>query len=57
MMDNLVLNTSETAHWHTLICDAEQTCHTHLGETLQSYLVFYSCVIPSNINLQKPLLH
>lgn len=39
-MDNLVLNTSETAHWHTLICDAEQSCHTHLGEQLQSYLVF-----------------
>ena len=40
MDDTLVLNTSETAHWHTLICDAEQTCHTHLGESLQSYLVF-----------------
>ncbi|WP_353572884.1 hypothetical protein [Candidatus Albibeggiatoa sp. nov. BB20] len=39
-MDSLVLNSSETAQWHTLICDAEQTCHTHLGETLQSYLVF-----------------
>lgn len=39
-MDSLVLNTSETAQWHTLICDAEQICHTHLGETLQSYLVF-----------------
>lgn len=39
-MDKLVIQPTELAQWHTLIYEAEDICHTQLGEELQSYLVF-----------------
>ena len=39
-MDKLVIQSTELAQWHTLIHEAEDICHTQLGEELQSYLVF-----------------
>lgn len=39
-MQNLVLQPTEKAQWHSLIQEAEHACHIQLGEELQSYLVF-----------------
>jgi hypothetical protein len=39
-MKALMLHPTTTAQWQALIQDAEQACHTPLGEELQSYLVF-----------------
>lgn len=36
----LALNPSETALWHTLVCDAESLAKTTLNEEMESYLVF-----------------
>ena len=34
------LQPTSTAHWHELVCEAEEKSHRHLGEEVQSYLVF-----------------
>ncbi|OQW92690.1 MAG: hypothetical protein BWK79_14150 [Beggiatoa sp. IS2] len=39
-MNTLITHPTELAQWHALINEAEQACATHLGEELQSYLVF-----------------
>lgn len=39
-MRKIQLQPTSTAHWHDLVCDAEQQSHHHLGEEVQSYLVF-----------------
>ncbi len=39
-MKTLTLHQTATAQWQALIQEAEQACHTQLGEELQSYLVF-----------------
>ncbi|OQW93725.1 MAG: hypothetical protein BWK79_09625 [Beggiatoa sp. IS2] len=39
-MKTLTIHHTATAQWQALIQDAEQACHTQLGEELQSYLVF-----------------
>lgn len=39
-MKALHLHESATAQWHSLVYEAENHCHTHLGEELESYLVF-----------------
>lgn len=39
-MNTLVIQPTVTAQWQALVHEAEQVCHTHLGEELQSYLVF-----------------
>jgi hypothetical protein len=40
IMNNLVIHSSATAQWHALVGEAEQACSAHLGEELESYLVF-----------------
>lgn len=37
---SLVIEPTAMAQWHHLVSDAEAHCHCHIGETLQSYLVF-----------------
>ena len=39
-MPDIKLQPTSTAHWHELVCDAEEKSHRHLGEEVQSYLVF-----------------
>lgn len=39
-MSKIVLHPTETAHWHSLICEAEQAAQCYLDEELQSYVVF-----------------
>jgi hypothetical protein len=39
-MSKIVLHPTETAHWHSLICEAEQATQQHLDEELESYVVF-----------------
>lgn len=39
-MNTLVIQPTATAQWHLLINEAEYVCQAHLGEDLQSYLVF-----------------
>ncbi len=39
-MSKILLHPTETAHWHSLVCEAEQAAHHFLDEELQSYLVF-----------------
>ena len=39
-MRKIELQPTSTAHWHHLVCEAEQQSHQHLGEEVQSYLVF-----------------
>jgi len=39
-MQKIRLQPTSTAHWHDLVCEAEQQSHQHLGEEVQSYLVF-----------------
>jgi len=39
-MRNLDLQPTSTAHWHKLVCEAEQQTQRSLSEELQSYLVF-----------------
>ena len=39
-MRNIKLQPTSTAHWHELVCEAESKSHHHLGEEVQSYLVF-----------------
>lgn len=39
-MSRIVLHPTETAHWHSLVCEAEQAARHFLDEELQSYLVF-----------------
>ncbi|MCF6337664.1 MAG: hypothetical protein L3J84_06890 [Gammaproteobacteria bacterium] len=39
-MRNLDLQPTSTAHWHKLVCEAEQQAQRSLNEELQSYLVF-----------------
>jgi len=39
-MRNLDLQPTSTAHWHKLVCEAEQQTQCSLSEELQSYLVF-----------------
>ncbi|MBI4357395.1 MAG: hypothetical protein HY559_05920 [Gammaproteobacteria bacterium] len=39
-MTHLVIQPTITAEWQTLVKEGEKACHTHLTETLQSYLVF-----------------
>lgn len=39
-MQRIQLQPTSTAHWHDLVCEAEQQSHQHLGEEVQSYLVF-----------------
>ena len=40
MMRRLVLHPTQTAQWHSLVCDAEKASNLYLDEDLQSYLVF-----------------
>jgi len=40
MTTRLVIHPTETAQWHSLICDAESAANYFLDEELQSYLVF-----------------
>jgi len=39
-MRNFDLQPTSTAHWHKLVCEAEQRAQRSLSEELQSYLVF-----------------
>ena len=39
-MRDIKLQPTSTAHWHELVCEAEDKSHRHLGEEVQSYLVF-----------------
>ena len=39
-MRDIKLQPTSTAHWHELVCEAEEKSHRHLGEEVQSYLVF-----------------
>lgn len=39
-MRDIQLQPTSTAHWHELVCEAEQHCQQKLGEEVQSYLVF-----------------
>ena len=39
-MSDFHLQPTSTAHWHKLVCDAEQRADRQLGEEVQSYLVF-----------------
>jgi len=39
-MRSLDLQPTATAHWHKLVCEAEQQAQRSLSEDLQSYLVF-----------------
>lgn len=39
-MRDIRLQPTSTAHWHDLVCEAEQHSQQHLGEEVQSYLVF-----------------
>jgi hypothetical protein len=39
-MQRIRLQPTSTAHWHDLVCEAEQQSHQQLGEEVQSYLVF-----------------
>lgn len=39
-MRDIKLQPTSTAHWHELVCEAESKSHRHLGEEVQSYLVF-----------------
>jgi hypothetical protein len=39
-MAEIKLQPTSTAHWHELVCEAESKSHRHLGEEVQSYLVF-----------------
>ncbi len=39
-MSDIRLQPTSTAHWHELVCEAENKSHRHLGEEVQSYLVF-----------------
>lgn len=39
-MHDFDLQPTSTAHWYKLVCDAEHRAHRHLGEEVQSYLVF-----------------
>ena len=39
-MPDIKLQPTSTAHWHELVCEAESKSHRHLGEEVQSYLVF-----------------
>ncbi len=39
-MDNLVLHPTETAQWHALVNEAQESARRELGEELESYLVF-----------------
>ncbi|MDT8383731.1 MAG: hypothetical protein RRB22_04885 [Gammaproteobacteria bacterium] len=39
-MRDIELQPTSTAHWHELVCEAEHRSHRHLGEEVQSYLVF-----------------
>lgn len=39
-MSRIVLHPTDTAHWHSLVCEAESAAQHFLDEELQSYLVF-----------------
>lgn len=39
-MRDIKLQPTSTAHWHDLVCEAEQHSQQTLGEEVQSYLVF-----------------
>lgn len=39
-MRDIKLQPTSTAHWHALVCEAEQHSRQDLGEEVQSYLVF-----------------
>ena len=39
-MAEIKLQPTSTAHWHELVSEAESKSHRHLGEEVQSYLVF-----------------
>jgi len=39
-MTQLVIHPTETAQWHSLICEAESAANYFLDEELQSYVVF-----------------
>lgn len=39
-MASLVLQPTDTAQWHALVAEAQQACHHHLDEPIESYLVF-----------------
>ncbi len=39
-MRDIELQPTAAAHWHALVCEAEQKAHHELGEDVQSYLVF-----------------
>jgi len=39
-MSRFVLHTTETAHWHALVNEAEATAHCTLSKETESYLVF-----------------
>lgn len=39
-MRDIKLQPTSTAHWHDLVCEAEQHSQQNLGEEVQSYLVF-----------------
>lgn len=39
-MSDLLLHPTDTAHWHSLVCEAEQATGRHLDEDSESYLVF-----------------
>lgn len=40
MTQNLILEQTEVAQWHSLIKDAEEQCSCSLNESMESYLVF-----------------
>lgn len=39
-MQRLVIHPTQTAQWHSLVCEAESAANFFLDEELQSYLVF-----------------
>ncbi len=39
-MQRLVIHPTQTAQWHSLVCEAESVANYFLDEELQSYLVF-----------------
>lgn len=39
-MSKIVLEPTATAHWQSLVLEAEKACDCNLGEDLESYLVF-----------------
>lgn len=39
-MSSLVLQPTDLAQWHALVSEAQDACQYHLGEAIESYLVF-----------------